>query len=318
MEIKYLNGSGSTVFHYGKTPYITFKSFDGMDFIRHGCSTRLGGVSGGIYESMNLSFTRGDRPESVSRNFELIGEALDIGTEDMVYAMQTHTANVMEAGPKHRGMGVLRPRDYSDIDGFVTDKPGVALVITFADCVSVFLADPVKKAIGLVHSGWRGTVGNIAAAAVDRLAALYGSNPGDIVAFVGPSICRGCYEVGEDVAERFAAVYGEAAFLKGILSPAMPFGSSGPSAPSDLLNLSAPSDPLNLSASSAPWNGKFLLDLHRANRLNLLNAGLREENIGLTDICTCCNPGLLFSHRASRGERGGCCGFLQIKDSRDF
>lgn len=284
MEIKYFNASGSTVFHYGRVPYITFKSFDGLDFIRHGFSTRLGGVSHGIYESMNLCYTRGDDAEAVRRNFSLIGGALKIAPEDMVYAMQTHTANVMEATDTHRGMGVVRPRDYDGVDGLVTDVPGIALVTTYADCVPVFLADPVKKAIGLAHSGWRGTVNNIAQAAVNRLSELYGSKPENIRAFIGPSICRSCYEVGEDVAGQFAEKYGEDVFLRGVLRPV------------------------------EPYKGKFLLDLHTANKINLINAGILEKNIGITDICTCCNPSLLFSHRASKGQRGGMCGFLQIAD----
>lgn len=284
MGIKYLNGSETTVFHYGRTPYITFRSFDGLDFVRHGFSTRLGGVSHGIYESMNLCFTRGDDEEAVRRNFELIGGALKISPEDMVYAMQTHTVNVMEAENRHRGMGVVRSRDYDGVDGLVTNVPGIALVTTYADCVPVFLADPVKKTIGLVHSGWKGTVNNIAEAAVNRLLELYGSKPENISAFIGPSICRRCYEVGEDVAELFAERYGRDAFVTGILNPV------------------------------SPYKGKFLLDLHTANKINLMNAGILEENIGITDICTCCNPGLLFSHRASKGQRGGMCGFLQIKD----
>ena len=174
-------------------------------------------------------------------------------------------------------MGVIKDRCFSDIDGFVTNTPGVALVTTYADCVPIFLADPVKRAIGLSHSGWRGTV--------NKMTSLYGSNPADIIAFVGPSICRNCYEVGSDVADVFAARYGEKVF-DGILYPAAP---------------------------DRPFDGKFRLDLHRANVVNLLAAGLLEKNIGVTDICTCCNPGLLFSHRASKGQRGGLCGFMEIR-----
>ncbi|MCM1309121.1 MAG: peptidoglycan editing factor PgeF [Butyrivibrio sp.] len=250
--------------------------------MRHGFSTRLGGTSTGIYESMNLCFTRGDNTEAVSRNFELIGAELGIAPEDMVYAKQTHGDDIMEAKPRHRGMGVVRPRDYDGVDGLVTNTAGIALVITCADCVPVFLVDPVRRAIGLVHSGWRGTVQNIAGAAVKRLAELYGSAPRGIKAFIGPSVCGNCYEVGEDVAERFAEHYGEDAFLNGILKPI------------------------------EPYKGKFLLNLHAANKINLTGAGVPAENIGVTDICTCCNPRLLFSHRASKGLRGGQCAFLQL------
>lgn len=285
MNIKYINFDNTTRFNNGKTPYITFHNFEKLDFVRHGFSTRLGGVSEGVFSSMNLNFTRGDDAKAVTRNFQLIGDAIGIRPEDMVYAKQTHTTNVMEVGQEHRGMGVVRQRCYDDIDGFVTNKPQVALVTTYADCVPVFLADPVQKSIGLVHSGWRGTVNNIAKAAVDKMVSLYDSKPSDIAAFIGPSICRNCYEIGQDVAQQFAAAYGESVF-EGILYPEEPGLQS---------------------------NGKFRLDLHRANVVNLLNSGLKAENIGVTDICTCCNPDLLFSHRASKGKRGGLCGFLEIK-----
>ena len=286
MNINYIDFSNTTRFHDdGDVPYITFRKFDGLDFIKHGFSTRLGGVSKGIYESMDLTFTRGDDPDAVRENFRLIGRALDIRPEDMVYAMQTHTTNVIEATKSECGMGVIKDRCFSDIDGFVTNTPGVALVTTYADCVPIFLADPVKRAIGLSHSGRRGTVNNIADVTVKKMPSLYGSNPADIIAFVGPSICRNCYEVGSDVADVFAARYGEKVF-DGILYPAAP---------------------------DRPFDGKFRLDLHRANVVNLLAAGLLEENIGVTDICTCCNPGLLFSHRASKGQRGGLCGFMEIR-----
>ena len=168
---------------------------------------------------------------------------------------------------------------------FVTDVPGLMLVTAYADCVPLYFADTRLHVIGLSHSGWRGTVNNIADVTVKKMTSLYGSNPADIIAFVGPSICRNCYEVGSDVADVFAARYGEKVF-DGILNPAAP---------------------------DRPFDGKFRLDLHRANVVNLLAAGLLEENIGVTDICTCCNPGLLFSHRASKGQRGGLCGFMEIR-----
>lgn len=285
MNINYINFDNTTTFHGGKVPYFTFKNLEKLDFLRHGFSTRLGGVSNGVFSSMNLNFTRGDDRASVEQNFRLIGEALGINPEDMVYARQTHTTNVMEAGYEHRGMGVTKERSFDDIDGFVTNKPGVALVTTYADCVPVFLADPVRKAIGLAHSGWRGTVKNITKETVRMMVSLYGCKPSDMVAFVGPSICRGCYEVGADVAKEFAAAYGEMVF-DGILYPA---------------------------DSNNPDGEKYRIDLHRANEANLLNAGLKQENISITDVCTCCNPGLFFSHRASKGRRGGLCGFLQIK-----
>ncbi len=262
--------------HAEAVPYITFDNLDKIPFIQHGFSTRGGGVSSGIYESMNLSFTRGDDEGLVKKNFELIGEALNIPAKAMVYAMQTHTVNVLKADECHRGMGVTRERNYSDIDGLITNRPGVCLVTSYADCVPIFLVDTVKQAIGLSHSGWRGTIGNISAETIKKMNAEYGTDAVDIQAVIGPSICRDCYEVSADVAEQFIMQYGDAVARK-------------------------------------LADNKYLLDLQYANRRNLLQAGVPDENIYTSRYCTCCNPKLFFSHRASKGQRGGMCGFLMIK-----
>ena len=229
---------------------------------------------------MNLTFTREDNPVNVSRNFELFAGATGVKTEDMVYSMQTHTTNVMEVTEAHRGMGVVKERDFSDIDGLVTNVPGITLVTSYADCVPLYIVDPVKHAIGLSHSGWRGTVNNIAAVTVSKMTKLYGTNPKDLVVFIGPSICRDCYEVSADVAEEFATVFGRCVFDK-------------------ILHVKN--------------NGKFKLDLWQANFTNLIECGVCLDNIAITDICTCCNSELLFSHRASKGMRGGLCGFLTLQ-----
>lgn len=280
MNINYSNFTGTTTFHDKKTPFFTFKNLDKLDFIKHGFSTRIGGVSTGIYSSMNLTYTRTDNPENVTTNFRIMGDALSINVEDMVYAMQTHTVNVMEVNESHKGMGILRNRDFTDIDGLVTNVPGVVLVTSYADCVPLFFVDPVNKAIGLSHSGWRGTVNNIAKVTIEKMTTLYGTKPTDVISFIGPSICKDCYEVSEDVAEEFAKAYGPAVF-------------------DDILYIKD--------------NGKFKLNLWAANYHNFINSGILPENIGITDVCTCCNSDLLFSHRATKGERGGLCGFLQIK-----
>lgn len=262
--------------HTEGVPYISFDIFDDIDFIRHGFSTRLGGVSEGIYESMNLSFTRGDDATKVARNFELIGEALLIDPKDMVYAMQTHTTNVLRVGADRSGMGVVKERDFADVDGLITNEPGVCLVTSYADCVPIFLVDEKTHSIGLSHSGWRGTIGNISCETINKMKLEFGTNPLDIKAVIGPSICDKCYEVSADVAEQFLASYGDEVARK-------------------------------------IANNKYLLNLQYANQINLIKAGVPEKNIYTSTYCTCCNPKLLFSHRASKGERGGMCGFLMIK-----
>ena len=281
MNINYLNFEGTTVFHQGVVPYFSFRNLDRIPWIRNAFSTRLGGVSEGIYGSMNLNFTRGDDEEKVCRNYELFGKATGLRPENMVMAKQTHTTNVLRVNESHMGMGIVRERNFDDIDGLITDCPGVVLVTAYADCVPLYFVDTVHKAIGLSHSGWRGTVNNMAGVTVNKMEKEFGTDPADLVAFVGPSICVNCYEVGADVADEFAKAYKSEVF-DGILS------------------------------IKDEKNMKFRLNLHEANRKNLLNAGLAPDNIMVTDVCTCCNPEILYSHRASRGLRGGLCGFLQI------
>ena len=112
----------------------------------------------------------------------------------MVFSHQTHTANIRKVTKDDWGKGYIKERDYSDVDGLITNEPEVVLTTFFADCVPIFLVDPVKNAIGLVHSGWRGTVGKISQAAILRMQEEYGSRPEDILAAVGPSICQDCYD----------------------------------------------------------------------------------------------------------------------------
>ncbi len=262
--------------------YFTFPSLDQYekDFF-HGFSSRIGGVSEGALSTMNLSFTRGDDPEKVRENFRRMGAAVGFDENKLVFSHQTHTCNVRVADRGDQGKGYTRERDYTDVDGLVTNVPGLVLTTFYADCVPLFFLDPVRRAVGLSHSGWRGTVGNIGAETVRRMREAFGSDPADIRAAIGPSICQDCYEVSEDVIVRFRERYEEA------LWPRLYLEKGG---------------------------GKYLLSLWEACRQNLLGAGVLPEHIETTDLCTCCNPNLLFSHRASRGRRGNLAGFLGIRE----
>lgn len=265
----------------GETVYLTFPLLEETGTVVHGFSTRLGGVSQGVCSSMNLSFSRGDREEAVRENYHRIAEAVGFPYESIVCSDQTHTTNVRRVGKEDRGNGLLRPRPYTDVDGLITDEPGVTLATFYADCVPLYLVDPVKKAIGLSHSGWRGTVGKIGKVTVEAMMREFGSRPEDMVAAIGPSICRDCYEVSEDVALEFQKAY--------------------PKEAADQL-------------LTAKENGKYQLDLWEACRQNFLEAGIRPEKISMPQICTCCNPDFLFSHRASQGKRGNLAAFLMLKE----
>lgn len=260
--------------------YLTFPAFDACGEIIHAFSTRKGGVSQGHLGTMNLSFTRGDQPENVSENYRRFCHAIGITPEQVVCTDQTHTANVREADHSHCGEGVTKPKTWTDVDGLVTNEPGVALCTSFADCVPLYFYDPVHHAIGLSHSGWRGTVAQIGAVTIHKMAELYDSKAKDILAAIGPSICQDCYEVSEDVILEFQKAYPQENWA-------------------DLYY--------------AKENGKYQLNLWNACRHTLLTAGILPEHISMPNVCTCCNPDELFSHRASHGQRGNLNAFLMLK-----
>lgn len=258
-------------------PYIGFPVFSAYPQIACGFSTRLGGVSRGIFASMNLGFARGDEDKNVMENYRRICSSIGIFYQDIVLPDQVHETTVRLAKAEDRGKGIVLKRDYSRIDAQITNVPGVPLAVFGADCVPIFLFDPVQNAIGTVHAGWKGTAGKIAATAVKKMQECFGCCQKDILAVIGPSIGPECYEVGEDVA---TAVYN--AFLQdGLL---MPNGKQG----------------------------KYQLDLWEANRRALLGAGMPEQNITVSGLCTMCRQDLFFSHRATEGKRGSMAGFFML------
>ncbi len=261
----------------GDLEYLVFPKLEETGVVEHLFTTRTGGISSGIYSTMNLSFSRGDDPECVSENYRRIGEVLKVEPGHMVASKQTHTTNIHLVTEEDLGNGITRPSAYDDIDGLATDIPGIALATFFADCVPLYFVDPVHKAIGLAHSGWRGTVAGMGACMVQFMQEHFQSDPRDLVAAVGPSICVDCYEVSEEVAEQFREGFPEEVLQKG----------------------------------KAP--GKYQLDLWKANESILLKAGILPEHLSVTDVCTCHNPEYLFSHRASHGRRGNLAAFLMLK-----
>ena len=183
--------------------WLSSSSFDQLPGIHMAIATRFGGVSEGMYSTLNFSVSQGDDPAKVRENFIRFGRAIGLPAEQMVLSQQTHTTNLRYCSVEDGGKGILRERGYTDIDGLYTDHNGVGLVISFADCVPVFLADPVKRVVAAVHSGWRGTVGRIGMKMVRIMSDRFGCDPQNIHALIGPSICQDCYEVDEPVITRF-------------------------------------------------------------------------------------------------------------------
>ena len=184
-------------------PLLHYPLLNELDIVEHCFTTRLGGVSGGVCASLNLSFSRGDDPEAVMENYRRVAETFGKTVDDFVCTDQTHTTNVLRVGKAEKGYGVTREKPYTDIDGLITNEPGVILSTFYADCVPLYFVDPVNKAIGLSHSGWRGTVGRMGKKTLGAMRDAFGTKPEDVYAAIGPSICQDCYEISEDVAMHF-------------------------------------------------------------------------------------------------------------------
>lgn len=256
-------------------PFLSYPLLQETGCVLHGFSTRLGGVSQGHCATMNISTSRGDDPEAVEENRRRISVAIGVKPENMVYTQQTHTTNVARVLREDKG------RTFQNTDGLVTNVPGICLVTFYADCVPLYFVDPVNKAIGLSHSGWRGTVGKMANVTVKRMTEEFGSDPNDIIAAVGPSICQDCYEVSEDVIGQFQENYEKKYW-------------------DELFYIKE--------------NGKYQLNLWKANEINFLESGILKEHMAITNVCTCCNPAILFSHRVTGWERGNLSAFLALKE----
>lgn len=264
-------------------PYIAFpKLSEYGDDIVHGFSTRLGGVSKEHLFSMNLSFSRGDDEANVMENHRLFAKALGYPYEKLVFSNQVHTTFIHKVTKEDAGKGITKESDILEIDGLVTNEPDIPLITFYADCVPLFFFDPVKKVIGMAHSGWKGTVGRIGEKMLQFMQKEYGSKPEDVICAIAPSICQKCYEVSEDVADAFIEVFG-----------------------------TSHGDELLYQKD----NGKYQLNLHKACEITLLEAGVTKDHLDITDLCTCCNPELLYSHRKSNGMRGNLGGIMMLKNN---
>jgi hypothetical protein len=267
----------------GEFPFLTYPMLSACPMIRHCFTTRRGGVSEGIFSTLNLSFTRGDDRKAVLENYRRVAQVFGKTPEDFVCTDQTHTTNVMRVGKEYAGCGVTRERPYTDVDGLITDEPNLILSTFYADCVPLYFVDPIHRAIGLSHSGWRGTVGRMGRVTLEAMAREFGTRPQEVLAAVGPSICQECYEVSADVAEAFYVEF--VGHEKEILLD--------------------------------KGNGKYQLDLWKTNEIILTEAGVLPEHLSVTNLCTCCHSDLLFSHRASCGKRGNLGAFLMLKGENE-
>lgn len=267
----------------GLLPMVESPLFQRETGIQHGFSTRKGGVSKEHLTSLNLSFSVEDARENVLENFRRIGERFGKTPEDFVLSKQSHETKVLKVGRKDRGKGITKDRDYEGIDALITDEKGIILSCFSADCVPILFYDPIHKAVGACHSGWRGTKGKILQNVVEEMRKHFYSNPAEILIAIGPSICKEQYVVSEDLALSFLEDYPDL----------------GEDTASPIQRIS---------------KDKFQLDLWDLNRRIALDCGIKEEHISISGYCTMENPELFFSHRYSQGKRGLQGAFICLQD----
>lgn len=261
--------------------YLTYNTLSEIPFIRHAFSTKIGESSRSAH-NMDLSFDHGEK-DLITENYHLFCDAAGFDYDSLVASSQDHHTFVRVCTAKEKGIGIYREKDIRSVDGLVTNEKGVTLVTYYADCTPLFFVDTKRRAIGLAHGGWRGTVAGIAAEVVRTMTENYGTDPADLVCCIGPNIGKCCYEVDEPVSQQFYAL-SEAPFAKITITS------------SDFV---FPKD-----------DGKYMIDLKEANRQILISVGVKPENITLSDLCTQCQSDLLWSHRATKGDRGTMSAFM--------
>ena len=252
------------------------EALDRAGGVSHGFSTREGGITVDPPKaSLNLSWTRCGSPEEVIANFKIFAEGAGIDYDDMAVVNHEHGANVLRIAHEHRGRGFYKD-PLPPCDGIITDDPTVTLVTSHADCGAYFFYDPVHRAIGMAHAGWKGTLLRIGAEMARRMAEEFDNDPSDIIAATGPCICRDCFEVDADLGEKFQSEFG----YPGISRPGR--------------------------------QGKAYVDLELAAAVQFVEAGIRPESITLMNACTYENRQHFFSHRRDKGITGSMAAYIKL------
>lgn len=254
--------------------YYTITSFEETGLVKHGFSTREGGVSVGCYSSMNLRFHCDDTHENVLTNYKIIADTLGMDYKKLVLSKQVHEDAVHTVAEEDMGNGIVTENKFESVDALITDKKGIPLVTLFADCVPLFFLDKRLGVIALAHSGWKGTVKRIGQKTAEKMKKDYGSRAEDILAAIGPSIQECHFEVGDEVAEIFIKAFG--------------------------------------SDTAVKYGERYHVNMQRAIEKQLMESGIPRENVDNCGICTYCNSDLLFSHRKTNGKRGNLGAFIEL------
>ncbi len=251
--------------------FMTLPLLDEAKDFGHAFSTRIGGVSTGYLGTLNMGTREPSDAENAKENHRRFAAAVGYDPYFEAYGVQTHSTNIRQITREDAGKCRGGESSFQDVDGLITDVPGAALLVFTADCVPLIVMDPAHRAAACAHSGWRGTVADMGGTVLRAMHDAFGTMPGDVLAGIGPSICRDCYEVSEDVIEKVREAYPEKSWDR---------------------------------LFTEKGGGKYQLDLWEVCRENFLRAGVPADHIAVTDLCTACNPDLLFSHRATGGKRG--------------
>lgn len=265
------------VINKNEVQFLVFKRLKEIPFIKHGFSTRVGGTSKGNYKSLNLGLKTGDDKNKVKENIKNFALAVGVNYKQLVISDQVHKDIIKVINIEDKGKGYFKERDFSGIDGLVTNIPGIPLMTIFADCVPIYLVDPKNKVIGVSHAGWKGTKLKIGQKTVETMIDSYNSKASEIIAIIGPSIGKCCYQVDDLVVEEFEKNF--------------------------------------LDTSTFIFKNqadKYQLDLWEANRIALKEIGLVNQNIAISNLCTSCNLDLFYSYRKEKGNTGRMGAIIQL------
>lgn len=257
--------------------YITFDNLTETGMVRHCFTTRHGGVSTEHWATMNMGLSRGENMETVRRNYRILADAVGFTMDNFVTSQQTHTTNVRQVMAEDKGKGVWTERGYTDVDGLITNEKNIPLVIFGADCVPVFLLDRKNKAIGVAHCGWMGTGKRMAERILQEMMQVFGTDPADVIAAIGPSIGKCCFQVDAPVVNLFKE------------------------------NIPWAEDIIFDDPSA---EGKFKIDLWETNRRLLAEMGVKD--IEISGLCTKCDQVRFYSHRGMGEKRGVMAGVMEL------
>ncbi len=269
-------------FYFEDTPQgvrlLKNKRLDAFCELAYCFTTRKGGVSTGECQSLNLSWKRRDSVENVRENHTRMAKAMGVEPESIVFVQLTHSDRVLVVDETYRNNGAWWYDIPVGYDAVITQSRNTTLLARTADCGTVLLYDPIKKAIGAVHSGWKGTVKGVIVNAVNKMVEQYGCDPQDIIAVCGPSICKDCFKVHVDCANEFFNAFGKGKY------------------------------------DVALDDGRYSIDMWRIMKDQLLSCGIKDENISMAQDCTCCDAENYFSHRRGKGKSGIMLAVIQLKE----